>query len=343
MGRTEPASPAMVLLRAGAAVLILHGYLVGLWPEQHGRSTVLLDAVREWLARPLGLGEDFGPLGLLLLLLASGYGAAAGYSFRPLYPLVPLATLGAFALAGAGAWSAPTGARPAAIDLLGNMTLVSHLVPGATVLLPLAWVALLALVGRAAARAMSWLPRRLHWLGYLAQLVVPLNLVALSTLSEGAQQAAAVLAFYPAVVGGQLIHAARTGTLAVPAAAGLGIAGYATIALADGLVPSFAGWWYPVAAMYAGLTATVTVVFTGETASRVAGSLPVRWAASRVWGLLLWCGVIGHPLTGWLRPYLPLTAALAVAVLGTALVTELAHRVLAVITAASRRRTREPV
>ena len=59
-------------LRAGATVLGAYAYVVALLVAGEPVTTI-----REWLNRPLGLGEDFGPFAIMLLLVCTGYTAAA--------------------------------------------------------------------------------------------------------------------------------------------------------------------------------------------------------------------------------------------------------------------------
>jgi hypothetical protein len=85
----------VTLLRAGAAVLGTYGYVLGFWLARHDLNPEPVATIRAWLNRPLGLGEDFGPLAVMLLL------AAAGYTARQLthvvLPLVATACLCFFA------------------------------------------------------------------------------------------------------------------------------------------------------------------------------------------------------------------------------------------------------
>jgi hypothetical protein len=73
----------VTLLRAGAAVLGAYGYVLGLWLARRDLNPQPVATVREWVNRPLGLGEDFGPLAIMLLLAATGY-AVGGLRARRL-------------------------------------------------------------------------------------------------------------------------------------------------------------------------------------------------------------------------------------------------------------------
>ncbi|MGH3516419.1 MAG: hypothetical protein ACRDQ7_03190 [Haloechinothrix sp.] len=293
---TQPTDPALSLTFAVALVLLVHGYLVGLWTDVHGERFWLVDLIRTWVARPLGLGEDLGPLGVMLLLAATGYSLAAGA--RVLAILVPAAAAAGltFALAGHGALSS-----------------------GPTIL---AWVVLLALAGRAATAITDLIPERRQWTWYLAQLVLVVDLVALAEITPALQPAAAVAAFYPLVVIGQLIHAVRGGGLPAWAGGSLGFASYAVVVIADRTVPALDGWWYPLAASYAALLFATAVTFAGRTAAQVAAHPVARWAAHRTWWYLLFIGPVAHPALTALHTVLPTWVAVALAVIGTAVVVE---------------------
>jgi hypothetical protein len=62
----------VTLLRAGAAVLGAYGYVLGLLLARHDLNPEPVATIRAWLNRPLGLGEDFGPFAVMLLLAAAG-------------------------------------------------------------------------------------------------------------------------------------------------------------------------------------------------------------------------------------------------------------------------------
>lgn len=280
---------SVVLLRASAAVLIVYGYLVGLWIDDRDQQLALLDLSREWLGRPLGLGEDFGPLGVLLLLFTAGY-AATRESRKELC-------------------------------LIGALVVLAYVTtPG---LIPAGWAALLALAGFAGVELTRRLPNRLAWVSPLAQLVVVFNVVALADVLPAV---AGPIAFYPLLVCGQLVHAVRERRIPAWGAASLALAGLALVILADDTVASWHGWWYPVAALFAGLLGTVAVLLAGPTAERITAARPVRWAAERVWWLLLLSTALGHHLADLLHHVLPAPIAVLLAVAGTGLAAEAGHR-----------------
>lgn len=327
-----------MLICACATVLITYGYVIGLGTDLRGEHLWLVDLLRTWLTRPLGLGEDFGPFGVMLLLAAAGYALASGARvLQLLMPLLP-ATVVAFALAGRGAWTLPDGASAGPLDLIGNLTLISQLVPGATLLLPLGWVTLLALLGGLGVLVTNRIAQRWRWTGYLAQLVIAVDVVALADVFSGLQRAGTVAAFFPLVVIGQVIHAVRSGAVSARVGTLLALCAYAVVAVADRTVPALADWWYPVAATYAGLLFTVAMVFAGRTAASLAASPIIRWAADRSWWFLAFIGAVGHPLLDAFADVLPSWLAAVFAVLGTVIAVEFGFRVSERIAALARRR-----
>ncbi|MFI6030894.1 hypothetical protein [Amycolatopsis magusensis] len=278
----------VTLLSASAAVLTAYGYLFGQWADLHDQRFAVLDVTREWIARPLGLGEDFGPLGLMVLLVAAGYAAAAGRSPRELYPIAAL-------------------------------VVVLHLLPPTAGLVPLGWFAVLTLVGFLLARGTHLLPPGYRWTGQLAQLVLALNAVALTGFVPELPAAAA---FYPLFVAGQLLHTNRAGLLPAWGCGLLIAAVLAVVSIADRVVPELDGWWYPLAATYAVLLGAVAFLLAGPTAERIAANPVVGWLAERVWWLIPLYAAVGHPLA----ELLPHPAGLVLATAGVGLLAEAGHR-----------------
>ncbi|RZQ62139.1 hypothetical protein [Amycolatopsis suaedae] len=286
---------AEVLLRAGGMVLAGYGYLAGLWLDTRDTPTPPgVTWLREWVARPLGLGEDFGPLGLLLMLVAAGY------------------------------LTARRGRVDVALFVLAGLTVAGYLLPATRDLVAVTgWTVLLVVIGFGGVAVTGLLPRPARWLGPLTQLVLALAVVAAT--ATAAPGVAAAASFYPLVVAGQLIAGCSTGDLRPWTGGLLGTAGLAVVALAEHLVPTLDGWWYPVAATYAGLLGAVAVLFAGPTAARLATLPPVRWAATRAWELVLLAVPVGHPLLDLLTT-VPFAAAFPLAVLGVAAAAEVVHQ-----------------
>lgn len=320
-------SPALTLVTAGAMILIVLSYLVGQWVELRGGQLGFLEQLNRWVGRPLGVGEDFGPLGIMLLLLAAGYAIPSSARIVRIGAIVAVGTLMAYAL-GASAWTVP-GERPISSDaFLANLTLVSHVLPGTTLLLPLAWVVLLAFGGWLCSLAVKRLPRRLRWLGYLTELVLIIDVVAVAGNAPQLERLGVVASFYPLFVVGQVVRGVRARVL--PAGAGILLAcvAFAAVVLAEQVLPPNQGWWYPLAMAYAGLLFAIAVTFAGRTAAAIASNPVVRGTAERAWYYVVFIGAVGHPLASALASVAPVAVALPIAVVGTAVAVEIAHRLM---------------
>jgi hypothetical protein len=180
--RTAP----VTLLRAGAAVLGFYGYAIGSWFGD--RNPEPLATIREWLNRPLGLGEDFGPFAVMLLLLTTGFVAR-----RPVAVCLPL--LVSAVLAGVAALAGLPGAVPLA--WVTALQVVAWLLTFDKAGWP-SVVVLLAAVGAAALVAWPPLARPLEFLplvlvGFVTRRVLDRALPAWAGLLLGAGCAAAML------------------------------------------------------------------------------------------------------------------------------------------------------
>jgi len=321
---TDRRTVPVTLLRAGAAVLVCHGFLVGLWAAKHGENPWWLANLREWVNRPLRLGEDFGPLGLMLLVLCAGY-AANDPLARPvrlvrLYLPVLVATILAVVLVplGAEVWTTPDDAAVRASNVAANLTLVSQFVDDKTLLVPLAWVAAVlavAVLASARGRAGAWLVPA----GVLTAVVV----LCLVAPADG--RLATPLTFVPLAVFGLAVR--RTGH-EVPRWVGLTlmVAAFGAVLGVDQAFPDSAGHWYPVAAGYAVLLFLTAVLVAGPVADATSRLTAVRWLDERVEWLLPLTGVVGFPVLGLLSGPVGFTAAAVVALVVTGLVADAGHR-----------------
>lgn len=284
----------VTLLRAGGVLLGLYGYVVTLWLAKYASNPAPVAAVREWFVRPLGLGEDFGPLGVMLLLVCAGWTAERLSTWHVLLPAVV-----ASALAVAGEWLGLT-----------DVTTVGG------VLAPLAWIAGAQLVGRLVA-----FDRR-TWPAVLAVLA------ATAVLSVTASDALGrPLLFLPLVLAGLVTRRVVDGALPSWAGLLLGAGCAAAVVGADLAFPALSQWWYPVAATYAVLVFLVAVHVPGATAAAFAAHPLTRWLADRAEWLLLLGGVAGFAVLGALRWVVPVPAGMVVALAVTAVAADLCHRV----------------
>jgi hypothetical protein len=249
--------------RATGICLVVYSYLGGLWLDRHGQSFGLVDVVREWLNRPLGVGEDFGVLGLMLLLLASGYAAKPGLDLPRLVRI-----------------AAPVGV---AAVLAGVLSLVH-----AEVLVePLVWVVAIELV--------LWPFSAIRAPGWLVPLVLLLAVAVLLLVGVSPGFAMPVVLFPLAVLGRVLGDAGLPGWAKV--LFGLGVWGL--LAWTEVVVPGVAQWWYPLTALVAVLLFLVALRADDTVGTRPA----VRWLAERSRWLLVLTGVLGWAVLGLGLPF----------------------------------------
>jgi hypothetical protein len=275
-------APAVVLLRATGAVLLVYGYLVGLNSD--------LAPIRDFLNRPLGIGEDFGPLGAMLLLATAGYESVTRkptvrrvvLTYLPLAVTVLLAA-GMVAL-GATIWTIPSADHASPLTIVGNITLVSQLIAVKPLLVPLGWIVLLELLAWATGAL------TLRFTGH-ARVVVPAVHIAAAAavivLVDHDHRAATIAAFSGVVVIGQAVGLGGRLKFALAPAAWL------LLVLAEHQYPELSRWWYPLAAAYAVLLFMSAVVFAGTTTEKIAENRIVVWLADNALWLALLQGVFG--------------------------------------------------
>lgn len=338
---------AVTLVRAVATVLILYGTLLGLWADLHHEQAGLLTAIRHWINRPLGVGEDFTMLGVMLLLLATGYqtcrvgrSARQGRALRirliRLYATILVAnTIGVIlTYLHATIWTEPFGVRPGFADYLRDITLVNHVASGLPLLAPLGWVIGLEMV----AWLVAVLPVKSPAAVETGQLVVVAGVLLSAAVTGGLTQSAVVVSFYPLVVIGALICRAMDGELPVWTAVLLSCLGWGMLVCAEHLFPALDGWWYPLSAAYAALSFAVAAALGGEVADRIASHPVVDWLATRVHWLILLAGVLGFPVLAWAQGKLPLLVGVLSALAVTAIGADAAYRAAMALEAGGRYR-----
>jgi len=309
----------VTLLRAGAALLITYGFLVTGFLASHGSNPQPIAGLREWVNRPLGLGEDFGPLGLMVLLLCTGY--AAGGFVRTYLPVGVATLLAAGAvLIGLDISTVPPDKSVTLANVAGNLTFASHLVADKTLLVPLAWV-----VGCQLVACLVAFDRR-GWFAPAAVLVAVGELCVLAANGVDLDHLARPLLFLPLVLLGHVVR--RLHDRALPAWAGLLLGTGCLVALAavDRTFPDLRKWWYPVAATYAVLVFLVALLVSGRTAASVAGRTVTRWLADRVEWLLVLSGVVGFAVLNALRLHIPVPVGMIVALVAVGLAADACHR-----------------
>jgi hypothetical protein len=284
-------SRGLRLVVAAGLCLACYGFMIGLWLEP---APGVLAGVRKWLNEPLGLGEDFGMLGVFLLLICGGYTVAAASTpvkrllVRGVVPLVPATVLSG--LTGIGSdghlpfglgWVVLAGALFCLLFFATKPVKVAWLVPA------LQLVAVAAVV--LPARDVTGWP---HDLGIVS------SFVSLPVL-------------------GQLLWMVRSERLPAWLATPFGVGCFALLVVAQNGYRELTGWWYPLTLVYALLITLLGL--SGE--GRLADSAVVRWLSSRAYGLFVMLVVVGYGvLSGELVMIVP-------ALVATGAAAELCYRV----------------
>ncbi|WP_236795087.1 hypothetical protein [Amycolatopsis sp. GM8] len=290
------AAPGVRVVVAISVVLVLYSYLVALWLNRHGYSPAILVAIRDWLNKPSGISDDFGVLGVSLLLMVAGFRVAQGIPVRrTLAATLPVLVVAA--VVGAVVWFA--GGEPYA---------------------GLAWP-----IGVAAlAAALVLATHRLPPAGGLAvQLVVFGDLMLLGAQGSAPLHQLGLLAgFTPLFLLGEILWSVRSGRISAYAGGALGGAAFVILFLTEHRYPEWHGFWYPVTALYA-LLIFMLALPSGQVAGETA---LVRWLSSRALWLIAAACVLGWPVLGLAYHDLPLPVSLAVAVLVTGAAAEAGYR-----------------
>ncbi|GAB2998737.1 hypothetical protein [Saccharothrix stipae] len=310
--RTRVAGVSVVT--AAAVCLVAYSYLVGLWLTRHDQSPDLLLAIRNWVNRPTGVGEDFGFLGVALLLMVAGFGVggiagaagpgrlafAARLARRGLPPLVVAVAVGALLLAvGAQPLVDPAITTPvAAVALFALVVLVllplQHRFPGLAVFVQLEVVCLLVLAG--------------GWAASTGEHDVP-RVIGL------------VAALVPLVTLGQLAWLLRTELLFRRHALVLGLLCLGLLVLAERVLPGTAAFWRPLTGVYALLLFLIAL----PRGASLAATRLVRWLDSRALPLLVSIPVVGYAVLGVQHPVVPAVVAIPISLACTCLAAELLH------------------
>jgi hypothetical protein len=157
-------------------------------------------------------------------------------------------------------------------------------------------------------------------------LVVQISAVCATVVVAPDSRAASVSVFFSLVVAGQLIALHQRGDVKTWVATTVGLLSAAPLLLLGAMNEEFAKWWYPVSALYAVLLTNVAVVFSGETAAKVAAHPVVRWLSDHAIWLALLQGVVGYPVLALLHGVVPLGVAFPAAIAVTAATAALSRR-----------------
>lgn len=358
-----PGKPAgMHLVAAIGLVLVIYSYLVGLWPVRHGFTPDVVLAGREWLNFPLGIGADFGLLGVGLLLAAGGFwacGQLTGDGLRLAAPagsglrltglrgggrrLAGLAVVRGYlpyALACTISWllllgraqplTSPRAVDPSAGTFPANLGMVDRLT-GQDALLGLGWgvaVAGCTAVLFTATAALLTSGRWLALLGLAVQLAVVAG-IALTAAGAGGwyHDLGLLLTWCVFPLLGQLVwvvhsHAGGGGW----AAALIGVGCLALLVAAERSYTELGGMWLPLTWTYAALVVLLAARAAAHGGRADRGHV-VRWLGSRAYLAGLFVCAIGYPLIGALyRVDVPFWVGLPLAVAVTLGIAEVVYR-----------------
>ncbi|WP_020664678.1 hypothetical protein [Amycolatopsis benzoatilytica] len=286
------ATPGLRVVVALSSVLVLYSYLGALWLNRHGYSPATLVAIRDWISKPSGISQDFGVLGVSMLLMAAGFLVAQGTPVRRLLN----GTVPALAVAAA---------LGAAAHLLGGEPFLG-----------LGWPVVVVVPATVLALATRRLPAAA---GLALQLAVSGVLVLVGT---NAPEAGQLAGFAPLFVLGQMLWQVRAARLSPWAGGLVSVGAFVIMLLTEHRYAEWYGYWYPVTALFA-----LLIVMLALPSGQVAGETAlVRWLSSRaVWLIGAGCA-LGWTVLGLGYQRLPLVVSMAAAVLVTGLAAEAGHR-----------------
>ncbi|GAA3860667.1 hypothetical protein GCM10022243_28480 [Saccharothrix violaceirubra] len=294
------ARPGLSVVAAAGVCLVAYSFLVGLWPSRSGADLDLVLLVRSWVNLPTGLGEDFGFLGIALLLLVVGTRAERAVPRRAVLPVAAGVVLTAvLALAGAE-------------PLVDDSVITPALTAGLALLL---------------VNVVKPLLRRAPALAAFVLVEVACLLVLLGT-AAGLPLLAAAAGLVPVVVWGLLAALRVEDRVSTRHLALVGLPGFAVLVAADRLSPDTLPFWRPLGAVYAVLLFAIALPRGADLAGRAA----VRWLADRAVVLVVAVIAIGYPLLGLLGEVLPAAVTVVVGVLVTGVAGDLAYRGLRRVT-----------
>jgi hypothetical protein len=331
--------PGLTVLTAAGIVLVAYSYLFGLWPSRYAESPDLLVDLRGWVNQPIGLGEDFGFLGVALLLLVAGYLISETAARLPVRrfllllgravaPIVAGAVLvsAVLVLVGATPLTEPAEVHLSFAAVVANLLLVPRLFgqPSLFALdLPVTATSLFVLLVLAVRPLL-----RYPVIAVVVQLEIIGGLVLLGgwaneTGSPAWVRALGLIAAYlPLLLIGQLAWLFRTGRLNARYGVAFGLASLLVTVVHDRLFPELSGWWRPLGVVYAVLLLLIAL----PRGAVVAGLAPVRWLASRALPLFFSILVVGYATLGLQRGWMPLVLAIPIAAAVSGLCAEGVHR-----------------
>ncbi|GGM57600.1 hypothetical protein GCM10012275_30930 [Longimycelium tulufanense] len=320
--------------RGVGVLLVLYSYVVALRPDELDEEFRLVSFVRKWVNQPLGIGEDFGFLGLALLLVTSGYqvSEAAIHGTRlvigrlfVVYPPFLLAVTVAAVLTQveSSLLSQPRDIDVGVSDWLANIGFLAHLHISPVLLLELTWIALVEMLFVLCTAAISHLLRSLTWLAILVQLALVAAVVATAREASGLYREVGLLVVFLVIpLIGQLIWSVHYTRVPRWAGALLCGASWATLAWAEREYQELNGWWYALATLYAVVGFALAIRWS---AGRISPR-PMIWLADRAYGLVFLQGAVGWLAFDFLHPHLPLSVVAVLALAATFSAAEISYR-----------------
>lgn len=323
------------VLRVICAVGVVYNH-VAWWTVSHGYDSVVSDVVEGGLVEPLHLGNRLGFLGVCAFFLITGLvvahvsakettGQFLGRRFARLAPLLWVAVPLAWVLALAGLTEVST--APGLGDLVANLLLVNHAVPGFVALLSVTWTLLLQVVFYLFAAVTIPLGLRWPWLPPVigASVLSVCTSVALVAPPAVAGPLRTMALFLPVIFIGQLVGLARSRRVPIALGIGLGLVHAAIGVRATLLWPEL-----EVAQHYARTLALLLLVVLLLTRAdgRFVRSAPVRVVAQRTYAIYLLHVPVTFAVLGLAAAHVGYYAALALALVVLAAVVEAAHRLV---------------
>lgn len=333
--RSHAPSAGVAVTAAIGICLVAYSYLGALWVNRHGSTPAPLLLVREWVNKPVGIGEDFGVLGVALLLISAGYVVTSAFAALPagrafavltlrvMIPVVIAVTLSAVITLGGGL----SLTEPAHVDVtlsgyLADLLMVGGLTDSGS-LLGLGWALTAGAVFLVLLLGTSPAARSAPWLAPALQLLALAVIAVTASAAQGWYQRLGMLVpFVSMPVFGQILSMVRAGRLSGWTAAAPATGCLALLITAEGLYTDLAGWMYALTGVYASMLTLLAV----SGFDRPGRSIPVRWLASRAFPLFLLLGTVGYATLSALHLRVPLSLAFVAAVLLTGVTAEGCHR-----------------
>lgn len=235
------------IFRGLAPLLVIYAHIVALFLGERGERGLVVNAIDQHVRIPLKLEQDLGHLAVVMFFLVSGFiithmGVQESHRefgikrlFR-VYPLLVFTVLLTALLTTLGLQvMAPEQGFPVALEyVFTNMLLVNYLQVPQVIMVGVAWTLIIEVTFYLLVLTLLAVLRRWTWLAIAIELAVVLLAVLLAR-SFGASffLLAVSISYLPVVITGQIVWAAWSRRVRLPAAAGFGLAAWLLYVLAD--------------------------------------------------------------------------------------------------------------